>query len=360
MRELSLFSGGGGGLLATTHLLGWNTVGYVETDDYCQQIIKQRIKDGMLPEAPIFGDIAAFNREGYAESYRGMVDVVTGGFPCQDVSCAGKGEGIHGERSGLWFDMAETVRLVGPRYVFIENVPALLVRGFEHVLGALSQMGFDAVWGIVSAADVGAPHLRKRLWVVAHHNEEHGYPGRHGAGSVSQFETTGLRGCQTIVAHAETSNDRIDKTGEDFRQVQQSGICNIKRDLADTQEQSVGAGLRQNEPREIGRKRSGDSGCPISNPKTERFPNRRQTGASTGQNEKIRSMAHPGSERCCESWWATEPDVGRVAYGVAHRVDRIKAIGNGQVPGVAAAAWSRLAEIISGWVKKDVDKGLGI
>ncbi len=100
MRELSLFTGAGGGLLGTK-LLGWEHIGYVEINDYCQEIIRQRIKDGILDEAPIFGDIKTFISEGYADAYKGMVDAITGGFPCQDISSAGPGGGIEAERSGL-------------------------------------------------------------------------------------------------------------------------------------------------------------------------------------------------------------------------------------------------------------------
>ena len=85
MKELSLFSGAGGGLLGTK-LLGWKTVGYVEWNEFCQKILSERIKEGILDEAPIFNDIKLFNSEGYASSYKGMVDVVTGGFPCQPFS----------------------------------------------------------------------------------------------------------------------------------------------------------------------------------------------------------------------------------------------------------------------------------
>lgn len=89
MRELSLFAGAGGGILGSK-LLGWTTVGYVEFNEYCQKVLAQRIKDGLIDNAPIFGDIRAFNDCGYASSYQGMVNVVTGGFPCQPFSSCGK------------------------------------------------------------------------------------------------------------------------------------------------------------------------------------------------------------------------------------------------------------------------------
>lgn len=166
MRELSLFTGAGGGLLGTK-LLGWKHVGYVEINDYCQRVIAQRIKDGILDEAPIFGDIRAFLREGYAASYQGMVDVVTAGWPCQDISCIGKGAGLEGEKSGLWRETRDVIRQVLPRYVFLENVPAITNRGLGDVLGDLASMGFDANWGVLGADALGAEHHRERFWLVA-------------------------------------------------------------------------------------------------------------------------------------------------------------------------------------------------
>jgi DNA (cytosine-5)-methyltransferase 1 len=166
MKTLHLFAGCGGSLLADL-ILGHEPVGYVEIDDYCQRVIAARIKDGALPESPIFGDIRAFNREGFAGSYTGLVDIVAGGFPCQDISVAGKGKGIDGERSGLWGEMAETVRIVRPKYVFVENSPAITFRGMGKVLGDLARMGFDAKWGVLSAHEAGSPCLRKRMWILA-------------------------------------------------------------------------------------------------------------------------------------------------------------------------------------------------
>lgn len=166
MRSLHLFAGAGGGLLADL-ILGHEPVGYVEIDNYCQRVIAQRIKDGVLPEAPIFGDIRTFNSEGFAGAYTGLVDIVAGGFPCQDISVAGKGKGIDGEHSGLWGEMARTVCIVRPRYVFVENSPMLTIRGARRIFGDLAIMGFDARWGVLSAHETGAPHLRKRMFIVA-------------------------------------------------------------------------------------------------------------------------------------------------------------------------------------------------
>ena len=171
MNYLSLFSGAGGGDLAFQHLLeSFKCIGYVEIEEYCQQIIAQRIKDGLMHNAPIFTDIRAFIDSGCCELYRGVTDLITGGFPCQDISCAGKGAGIEGERSGLWSEMAEVVRQIRPRYVFVENSPMLTIRGLGTVLKDLAEMGFDAKWGCISSAETGNIHKRNRIWIISHTN----------------------------------------------------------------------------------------------------------------------------------------------------------------------------------------------
>lgn len=183
MNELSLFSGAGGGLLATKHLLGWNCVGYVEWDDYCCKVLEQRIKDGYLDDSPIWNfDIRIFNCF-FAQQYKGVVDVVTAGFPCQPFSVAGKQQGEADERN-MWPATIECVRIVGPRYVFLENVPGLRCSRrkkdntekkeasyFGRILSDLAEAGYHARWCVLGADDVGAPHKRKRLWVVGYSTE---------------------------------------------------------------------------------------------------------------------------------------------------------------------------------------------
>ena len=144
-------------------LLGHAPVCAVEVDGYCQQVLSARQKDGSLPWFPIFGDVQQFD----GKPWRGRVDVVSGGFPCQDISVAGKGAGIDGERSGMWAHMARIIGEVRPRYAFIENSPMLTSRGLDRVLADLAALGFDAEWGTLSAADVGAPHKRDRIWILA-------------------------------------------------------------------------------------------------------------------------------------------------------------------------------------------------
>jgi len=168
MNYLSLFTGAGGGDLGMQHLLGFRCRGYVEYEPYCQEVIKARIKDGLLDSAPIFGDIRAFNAEGYAGAYQGMVDLITGGFPCQPFSVAGKQLGADDPRN-MWPATLEAIRIIRPRYAFLENVPGLLVSGYFHrIIGDLAESGLDARWKVISAAEVGAPHKRDRVWILAH------------------------------------------------------------------------------------------------------------------------------------------------------------------------------------------------
>ena len=166
MNELALFAGAGGGILGGK-LLGWRTICAVEWEPYAAGILAQRQNDKILEPFPIWDDVQTFD----GKPWRGCVDVVSGGFPCQDISTAGKRAGIDGERSGMWKHMARVVCDVRPAFVFVENSPALTFRGFGTVLGDLAALGFDAAWCVLSASDVGAPHVRERIWILAHARE---------------------------------------------------------------------------------------------------------------------------------------------------------------------------------------------
>jgi DNA (cytosine-5)-methyltransferase 1 len=237
LRELALFAGAGGGILGG-HLLGWQTICAVERDAYAAGILAQRQNDGCLPPFPIWSDVTTFD----GTAWRGRVDVISGGFPCQDISAAGRGEGISGARSGLWSEFARIIGEVRPRYVYVENSPVLTSRGLGVVLGNLASLGFDAEWGVLGAVDVGGDHERLRIWIVAYR----------------------------------------DGQGLQERKLQQ-------------------------------------------------------------RSESCQGRALKGENLAVGARWPSEPSVGRVANGVARRMDRIRAIGNGQVPRVAAAAFTHLS-----------------
>ena len=292
MRELALFAGAGGGILGG-HLLGWRTVCAVEYNTYAASVLLARQNDGMLPPFPIWDDVRTFD----GRPWRGIVDVVSGGFPCQDISCAGKGAGIDGERSGLWAEMARIIGEVRPRFVFVENSPMLVNRGLGRVLGDLSTLGYDAQWGVVSAADTGAPHKRERIWIVAN------------AGGERCDNWRNYRQGRQVL-HDKDGNAA---QGQPKWQGRLSGIgeAGSAKEFPD----SGGKGLQ-------GSKEARDDGANRAQPEYEQFAGR--CGVSAWRD------------------WPLEPAVGRVVDGMAHRVDRIKALGNGQVPRVAATAFDIL------------------
>ena len=233
MNELALFTGAGGGLLAG-HLLGWRTVCAVEIEDYARRVLLQRQADGFLPRFPVWDDVRTFD----GKPWSGKINVISGGFPCQDISAAGKGDGLEGERSGLWREMFRIICEVRPNFVFVENSPNLTTRGLGVILGNLASVGFNARWGVLGAGDIGAKHQRDRIWIVAYTND-----------------TDRRREC---------------------RRLRSIPKCNQK----------------------------GDSHSPFN-----------------------------------------QPEPLRMVDGVANRVDRLRAIGNGQVPICAATAWRILNEL---------------
>lgn len=166
MRYLSLFSGACGGDLAMQHLLGFRCLGYVEYEPYCQKVIKQRITDGLLDAAPIFGDIRNFISENYAASYTGLVDVITGGFPCQAWSNAASGKN---NAESKWPEMLRVIGIVQPPFVFAENVDEGAI---IEAQSDLASSGYKTRRCKLSAKDLGADHNRNRWWLLAYPNDK--------------------------------------------------------------------------------------------------------------------------------------------------------------------------------------------
>ncbi len=167
MKELSLFTGMGGGIYGSL-ILGWETVAYVEKDEYCKKVIKQRIADGWFDKGEIYGDIKEFNQK-HAIEYAGKIDILTGGFPCQPFSVAGKRKGTSDDRY-LFDEIIKTITIIQPRQILFENVPGLLSDpAIIEIYQSLNKLGY-----IVSAPlllgsdDCGNIHRRKRVWIFAH------------------------------------------------------------------------------------------------------------------------------------------------------------------------------------------------
>ncbi len=160
---MHLFAGAGGGLLADL-ILGHTPIVAVEWDAYACAVLRERAADGWFPSLHVHeGDIRSFG----ASEYSGRVDCIHAGFPCQDISIAGSGTGINGDRSGLYREVLRIADVVRPRFLFLENSPAIVSRGLGVVLGDLATLGYDARWTVLAASDVGAPHQRERWWCLA-------------------------------------------------------------------------------------------------------------------------------------------------------------------------------------------------
>lgn len=313
LNELALFAGAGGGLLGS-RLLGWRTRCAVELDAYARSVLLARQKDGHLDRFPVWDDVCTFD----GRPWRGAIDVVSGGFPCQDISAAGKGAGLAGDRSGLFFQMLRIVEQVQPRFVFAENSPNLRTRGLVTVVKELDRLGYDARWCVLGAWHVGAPHKRNRMWVL-------GY--RSNANST-----------RTQVRREQGRSRR-----QDGKDAPRSGHDGKQKPMANA---NAGRFKKQREPLKISEalatfKRG--SSC-LAHASSLGQPRQRQL-VNTSHSETTREgeANHAVNERVTH-YWSIEPDVGRVAHGVANRVDRLKALGNGQVPAVAARAFTILSE----------------
>ena len=264
MRELHLFAGSGGGILGGM-LLGHEPVCAVEIAPYCRQVLQARQDDGWLPKFPIYEDVKEFD----GKPWRGKVDVVAGGFPCQPWSSAGKKTGAKDPRH-LWPEMARIIKEIRPRYVFAENVS---MAAFEEPWRDLRGLGYRVPPAIcVAAEDVGAPHLRKRWWMLA------------------EAANADSAGASRLSSGAEAEVARVGNGGQKATDADSEGL--------------------------------------------------------EGHGESSRRTGETHATPSSSCWWKTEPPVGRVVDGLARRVDRLKALGNGQVPMAAATAWGLLMDLL--------------
>ena len=265
MVVLDLFSGIGGFSLGLERA-GMRTAAFCEIDPKARLVLRKH-----WPDVPIFGDVAALTAADMPEK----IDVICGGFPCQDISLAGKGAGLAGDRSGLWFQFLRLIQEIRPSWVIIENVSALRSRGLEQVLGGLATLGYDAEWHCIPASAVGAPHQRDRIWIVA-------YPERQsfGRGRVQRSS----KNSQTMGSRASSKS------------------VGTSAPVADPVRARRAIGIP-----EEGHRKEGDT--EIANYIGDRL------FGGTGYDN-----------------WAVESDVGRVADGVPKRVDRLRQLGNAVVP----------------------------
>lgn len=284
LNGLDLFSGIGGLALA---LAPWvRPVAYCEKDQYATSVLLSRMLDGQLPVAPIWDDIKTLRGVGLPQ-----VDIVYGGPPCQDFSVAGTGAGLGGSRGSLMFEFLRVAGECNARFVFLENVPALAVRGLERVLLGFNELGHDARWTIVSAFEVGAPHLRRRLWVLSN-------AARIGCGKdglESNEERAGLWPSGSEGITADSYRGGRGNESKCIRGISDQSQSRLSREEANAPDAASS------------RLEGGGEGLP-------RF----------------------------SRWGEVEPAICGSNHGVSNRMERIKCLGNAVVPHAAREAFRRL------------------
>ena len=386
LNVLDLFSGIGGFSLGLERTGGFRTVAFCEIEQFCREILKKH-----WPGVPVYEDVATLDAARLAAD--GIsVDVLCGGFPCQDISIAGRGAGLSGERSGLWWEFYRLIQEIRPQYALIENVSALRSRGLDEVLGALAAIGYDAEWHCIPASAVGAPHRRDRVWIVAYPQHEGWGAGgvcRHGeapsalgvrqaspvvrpSADVADPGSIASRGGEISFAidrqewksaqaggeglqskHRQTRPNYAEQSSADVADThginsnQPHSALETRCALVETEQGGAAFGGVGGEPRTdvadahivVGNARwSGDA---------EQSAGRRDAGGSDCGADGMADADCAGLERQWRiagrvgaqftdvgsgGWWATEPDVGRVAHGIPDRVDRLRALGNAVVP----------------------------
>jgi len=312
LKILDLFSGIGGFSFGLEKTGRFETKKFCEMNSYCRKVLKRH-----WPNTEIHDDIQTLTVKPRT------FDVVCGGFPCQDISYAGKGAGLAGERSGLWYEMCRVIKEANPSWVIAENVSALRSRGLDEVLRSLDEIGYNAQWHCIPASAVGAPHKRDRIWILAYPNHERNNTQRHTIdggwekstenGENQLLDRSG--GCSETMGNSNSGslqNIFHENSKERSREITSTGeiySCNSSSirptDLADC--------IQQRLERYTG---------------NEKAIWRSESDRSTST-ESLCSGEHPSG------WWVSEPGVGRVVNGIPNRVDRIKCLGNAIVPQIA-------------------------
>ena len=318
MTHGSLFSGIGGIDLGF-EWAGIETRWQVEIDDYCQKLLSIR-----FPHTKKFTDVRKVGSHNLEK-----VDIISGGFPCQDISVAGKGAGIEGERSGLWTELHRVISELRPRFAFIENVPMLTIRGGGRVISELAEIVYDAEWQIMGADDVGAWHRRKRIWIVA-------YPGCNGRGNLQQrsIRRNGKgelaqeidRNTKTVKTSRPSATSKIVSNAEHNGSSTTDGQREKIESPKPTGKKSIGELERRSDLQDV----------------PDTTSKRRCSGDTTRKNAKD-AWELRRSERF--GYWSFEPELGRVAHGIPKRVDRLKGIGNAVVPHIPYIIGKRLKEL---------------
>lgn len=297
----SLFAGIGGFDLGLERA-GMKCLWQVEIDDYATRVLEKH-----WPNVPRWRDVRTFAASGIMWHTNPRVDVICGGFPCQDISVAGRGAGIDGARSGLWREFARVIRVVRPRVAIVENSPALLGRGMGRVLSDLAASGYDAEWFCLPAASFGAPHLRWRLFIVAYAYGELAALGRNRPMGGGECQECAAQAAQGVSANSPGVGRETQRRREELRRERQ---------------------------RQAGR------GCDHAH---ARRPLAHSDGRRHGAQEEALFSGRNVPEQ--SDFWTDDPGIRGVGYGIPNRVDRVRCLGNAVVPQVAEWIGRRIMDL---------------
>ena len=320
MKLLDTFAGIGGFSYAAEKLVGgFETTQFIEINPYCQKILNKH-----WSHVPIHDDITTFTAKS------GEFDIITGGFPCQDISVAGLQKGITKEtRSGLFYELIRVIRMVRPKYVVLENVAAILNRGLDIVLRELSEAGYDAEWAVISASSVGACHRRSRWWLVAYPNS------KQSSRTESEIQT---RRNTTFSSFTSNPNDNGSSSSEE---------CGFNGETSNKTHE------RQNESFQSQRSSESRNSTTIQQTTELTYPNSERLQGLRGEyelqescKERTFTWSHSGIT-LNPNWkgYKSKPTLCRGDDGLSNRVDRLKALGNSIVPAVAAIPLQRVKDL---------------
>lgn len=315
LNALDLFTGIGGITLALRDYV--NPIAYCEIDPYCQSVLLSRMQENDLPQAPIWDDIRTLPIGELPD-----IDIIYGGFPCQDISCAGTGKGLEGERSGLFFEIVRLSKEIQPSFIFLENVPAITTRGGLRVVREIAEMGYDCRWCTISASSVGALHRRERWFLLAHSNRKNVEGQRTISFRVEKEYCTINKNGQNVANSNDTRSGTSTHDNKKLPQIiekwndSQHRSCRSSKDDCDSDSLSSEQTYQRAKPK---------------------HENKKAWREHSGQHWPFKSR---------NDWQEIVSEMGKCSDGIPYHVDRLKALGNSVVPMQVQKAFEFLMGII--------------
>ena len=318
------FCSGYGGIERGLDLAGveHRVIAFLEIEAFAIANLVNKMERGLIPPAPIYTDLKTFP----AEIFRDRVDIITGGYPCQPFSKAGSRKGEDDPRH-LWPFIRRHLQSIRPLQCFFENVEGHISLGLSSVISDLEEDGYRSAWGIFSAREVGAPHQRKRVFIMG--NAEH-----YGSSDCEK-----PRDIDSTISNCTQGQDQALKSERASRP---GGHEDLSRGVADTDNPRQHPGCGSIQEPEV-RNDSGRSSKELANTESLRVQGLWSSGEQEPRSPEKEILPVSGGERRIDASWPTEPSVGRVVNGCPDRVDRIRLLGNAVVPKTAAKAWITLS-----------------